>query len=192
MVTKHVVALEERLGIKLLHRSTRKLVLTEGGRNYLAACERILAEIEEAEASASLDRVEPRGHIAAQRASHLRLPADRSGPGRVQPALPCRVVRSRPRRPLRGPHRGRLGSGDPHRAAEGFEPRRPAARRHAGRSSALRPSYLEEHGTPQSLDDLARHNCLGYTLPSAIGANRWAFGLEGEIGRAGPGQPARQ
>ena len=63
MVTKHVAALEERLGIKLLHRSTRKLVLTEGGRNYLAACERILAEIEEAEASASLDRVEPRGTL---------------------------------------------------------------------------------------------------------------------------------
>jgi DNA-binding transcriptional LysR family regulator len=48
MVTKHVAALEDRLGVKLLHRSTRKLVLTEGGRNYLTACERILAEIEEA------------------------------------------------------------------------------------------------------------------------------------------------
>ena len=63
MVTKHVAALEARLGIKLLHRSTRKLVLTEGGRSFLAASERILAEIEEAEASASLDRVEPRGTL---------------------------------------------------------------------------------------------------------------------------------
>jgi DNA-binding transcriptional LysR family regulator len=63
MVTKHVAALEDRLGVKLLHRSTRRLVLTEGGRDYLAACERILSEIEEAEASASLDRVEPRGTL---------------------------------------------------------------------------------------------------------------------------------
>ncbi len=40
MATKHVAALESRLGIKLLHRSTRRLTLTEGGRAYLAACER--------------------------------------------------------------------------------------------------------------------------------------------------------
>src|SRR3712207_9442281 len=57
MVTKHVAALEERLGVKLLHRSTRRLVLTEGGRTYLAACERILAEIEEAEARSEERRV---------------------------------------------------------------------------------------------------------------------------------------
>src|SRR3712207_178640 len=63
MVTKHVVALEDRLGVKLLHRSTRRLVLTEAGRNYLASCERILAEIEEADISASLDRIEPRGTL---------------------------------------------------------------------------------------------------------------------------------
>jgi DNA-binding transcriptional LysR family regulator len=31
------------------------------------------------------------------------------------------------------------------------------------------------------VDDLARHNCLGYTLPSVIGANRWAFGIDGDI-----------
>src|SRR4028118_450154 len=65
MVTKHVAALEDRLGVKLLHRSTRRLVLTEAGRSYLAACERILAEIEEAEASASLDRIEPRGTLGS-------------------------------------------------------------------------------------------------------------------------------
>ena len=105
MVTKHVAALEERLGIKLLHRSTRKLVLTEGGRNYLAACERILAEIEEAEASASLDRVEPRGTL------RLNVPLT-FGFRQMAPALaefsrlyPAVVVRSRPRRPLRGPDR---------------------------------------------------------------------------------------
>ena len=39
MVTKHVVAIEDRLGVKLLHRTTRRLRLTEAGRRYLASCE---------------------------------------------------------------------------------------------------------------------------------------------------------
>src|SRR5688572_28749803 len=63
MVTKHVVALEDRLGVKLLHRSTRRLGLTEAGPSYLAACARILPEIEEAEISASLARIEPKGTL---------------------------------------------------------------------------------------------------------------------------------
>src|ERR1035438_2914680 len=46
MVTKHVAALEARLGVKLFHRTTRKLSITEAGRNYLEASERILAEME--------------------------------------------------------------------------------------------------------------------------------------------------
>ena len=63
MVTKHVAALEERLGVKLLHRSTRRLTLTEAGRHYLASCERILADIEEAETSARADQLEARGTL---------------------------------------------------------------------------------------------------------------------------------
>ena len=61
MVTKHVVALEERLGVKLFRRTTRTVTLTEAGRRYLESCERILAEIEEAEQAAVADHLEPRG-----------------------------------------------------------------------------------------------------------------------------------
>jgi DNA-binding transcriptional LysR family regulator len=43
MATKHLAAVEERLGVKLLHRTTRRLTLTEAGRHYLDAAERILA-----------------------------------------------------------------------------------------------------------------------------------------------------
>jgi len=53
MATKHVNALEARLGVKLFHRSTRRLNLTETGANYLEACLRILADIDEAEAAAA-------------------------------------------------------------------------------------------------------------------------------------------
>lgn len=63
MATKHVAALETRLGIKLLHRTTRRLTLTEAGRSYLAAVERILADVEEADASASREAVEVRGTL---------------------------------------------------------------------------------------------------------------------------------
>jgi len=61
MVTKHVDAIEARLGVRLLQRSTRRLTLTEAGRGYLEACQRILAEIEEAEAAAGAGQAEPRG-----------------------------------------------------------------------------------------------------------------------------------
>src|SRR5688572_6281733 len=63
MATKHMAALEERLGVKLLHRTTRKLTLTEAGRRYLESVERILAEVEEAEATAAADRVEVTGML---------------------------------------------------------------------------------------------------------------------------------
>lgn len=180
MVTKHVAALEDRLGVKLLHRSTRKLALTEEGRTYLSACERILAEIEEAEASASLDRIEPRGTL------RLNVPLT-FGFRQVVPALAA-FSRLYPAVSFD------LGLADRYvdLMEEGWDlairigrlkdsslvVRRLAVCRTVVCAS---PAYLKEHGTPQDLDDLARHNCLGYTLPSAVGANRWTFGTDGEI-----------
>lgn len=180
MVTKHVAALEDRLGVKLLHRSTRRLVLTEGGRNYLAACERILAEIEEAEASASLDRIEPRGTL------RLNVPLT-FGFRQVVPALTKFSL-------LYPAVSFDLGLADRYvdLMEEGWDlairiGRLKDSSLVARRLAACRtivcasPDYLQKHGTPKTLDDLARHNCLGYTLPSAIGANRWAFGTDGDI-----------
>ena len=81
MVTKHIAALEARLGAKLFHRTTRRLSITEAGRNYLEASERILAEMEAADASIAVDRVEPRGM--------LRLNAPVSfGTRQIAPLLP--------------------------------------------------------------------------------------------------------
>src|SRR5450756_1348793 len=61
MVTKHIASLETRLGVKLFHRTTRRLSMTQAGRNYLESSERILAEMEAANAAVAADRVEPRG-----------------------------------------------------------------------------------------------------------------------------------
>lgn len=60
-VTRTITALEERLGIRLFNRTTRRVTLTEPGVRLLADAERILAELEAAESSASGEQSEPRG-----------------------------------------------------------------------------------------------------------------------------------
>lgn len=62
-VTRAVAALEERLGARLLHRTTRVVRLTEAGTRYLADCKRILGEIDEAEDAAAGSHAEPRGQL---------------------------------------------------------------------------------------------------------------------------------
>jgi DNA-binding transcriptional LysR family regulator len=178
MVTKHVAALEVRLGIKLLHRSTRKLVLTEGGRSFLAACERILAEIEEAEVSASLDRVEPRGIL------RLNVPLT-FGFREIAPAL-ADLARLYPSVIVD------LGLADRYvdLIDEGWDLAIRIGRLQDSSLVARRlapcrivvcgaKSYFERHGIPLAPEDLAGHNCLGYTLPTAASASRWIFGRDG-------------
>lgn len=63
-VTRAVAALEDRLGTQLLHRTTRIVRLTDAGSRFLADAKRILAELEEAEASAAGAHAEPRGQLA--------------------------------------------------------------------------------------------------------------------------------
>ena len=63
-VSRAVFELEERIGTRLLHRTTRSVRLTEAGARYLADCKRILGEVEEAEASAAGSHAEPRGQFA--------------------------------------------------------------------------------------------------------------------------------
>ncbi|WP_437587620.1 LysR family transcriptional regulator [Sorangium sp. So ce1000] len=62
-VTRAISMLEERIGTRLLHRTTRVVRLTEAGTRYLADCKRILGEIEEAEASAAGAHAALRGQI---------------------------------------------------------------------------------------------------------------------------------
>lgn len=63
-VTRAIAALEQRVGIPLLHRTTRRVRLTEAGARFLEDCRRILAEVDEAEQSAAGAHCEPRGRIA--------------------------------------------------------------------------------------------------------------------------------
>lgn len=180
MVTKHVAALETRLGIKLFHRSTRRLSITEAGRNYLEAVERILGELEAADASIAVDRFEPRGL--------LRLNAPVSlGSRQIAPLL-AEFAR-------RYPHlQVELGLNDRlvDLAEEGWDvavrigcldDSSLIARRIAPCRTLLAaaPGYLQAHGIPKTVADLSGHNCLGYTLSQVTGADRWRFGPRGDV-----------
>lgn len=179
MVTKHIAALETRLGVKLFHRTTRRLSITEAGRNYLEASERILAEIEAADANVAVDRVVPRGL--------LRLNAPVAfGSRQIAPLL------------------AEFAAGYPHLAIELGLNDRLVDLAEEGWDLAIRignlsnssliarrlapcrvvvcaaPSYLKARGTPPTVSSLAEHNCLGYTL-SQTSVDRWVFGARAEV-----------
>src|SRR5947209_16987031 len=63
MVTKHLAALEARLGTRLFHRTTRRLTITDAGRRYLEFAERVLGDFEAAEAAVTAERIEPRWQL---------------------------------------------------------------------------------------------------------------------------------
>src|SRR5258708_6833432 len=63
MVSQHVKELEERLSVRLLNRTTRKVSLTETGRAYYQRCIRLLADLEETEHAASDMHAAPRGEL---------------------------------------------------------------------------------------------------------------------------------
>jgi DNA-binding transcriptional LysR family regulator len=180
MATRHVDALEDRLGARLFFRSTRKLTLTDAGQRHLAATERILAEVEEAEAAAAEDVVEPRGtlRINAPLVFGLRqvMPA-LADFARGYPALTIDIALTD--RIVDLIDEGwdiavRLGSlRDSSLIARSLAPIRIAL--------CAAPAYLATHGTPKTTADLGAHNCLGYTLPTPATASRWLFGTDGSI-----------
>lgn len=177
MATKHMAALEARLGTRLLHRTTRRLTLTEAGRSYLSAVERILADIDDAEAKASREALDVRGT--------LRLNAPVSfGIRVIAPLLP---EFSRRHADLTID----LGLNDRFvdLIEEGWDlairigmlqDSTMIARRLAPCTMRLcaAPAYLAANGTPRTVADLEHHNCLRYTLSRSVGSENWTFGKQ--------------
>ena len=180
MVTKHIAALETRLGAKLFHRTTRWLSITEAGRSYLESSERILAEVEAADAAVAADRVEPRGL--------LRLNAPVSfGTRQIAPLLSDFAERH----PLVTVELG-LNDRRVDLAEEGWD----LAIRIGNLSNSsliarrlapcrivvcAAPSYLKARGAPLTVSSLAAHNCLGYTLSQRTPVDRWVFGARADV-----------
>lgn len=180
MATKHLAALESRLGVQLVHRSTRALRLTEAGRGYLDAVERILADIDEAEGRAA----ELRGTVRGT----LRLNAPVSfGIRRLAPLLPGLAARHPDLVVDLGLNDRRVNLID-----EGWDMAIRVGRLDDSRLVARKladcpavtcaaPAYLARHGTPRRVDELAGHVCLSYTLSRQAGGETWAFGARADI-----------
>lgn len=62
-LSRKISELENQLGVRLLHRTTRKLSLTDAGSDYIEACKRILEQVEEAESQVKGEYLEPRGEL---------------------------------------------------------------------------------------------------------------------------------
>jgi len=176
MMTRNVSQLEEHLGVRLLHRTTRKLSLTEEGSEYYQHALQIIASIENAELSVTKGKVDPRGVLRMTMASSLGLGhLDRAINDYLQrfPNVEIDVMTSE-----------RIvdiideGFDLALRVTKDITPGL-IARRIAPVSIIVcaSPDYLKAYGTPESPDDLAEHNCLFY--PPALYHNKWRFFRDG-------------
>lgn len=159
MVSRRLAALEARLGVRLVNRTTRSLHLTDEGASYYESCARVLADIEHANASVSAGRHEPRGTL------RVALPAA-FGNQYVAPLVPHFAQRypavllalSLSDRSVNLVEEGfdlaiRIAAlSDSSLAARKLAPNH--------RVVCASPEYLRRHGSPRTPADLAQHNCL--------------------------------
>jgi DNA-binding transcriptional LysR family regulator len=171
MVTAHVHSLEERLGVRLLNRSTRRVSLTEVGHAYYERCLQVLADVEDADQIAQALQSTPRGT--------LRLNTSIAIPPLLAPVI-AEFVALHPEVSINLTMTDRMID----LVEEGFDL---AVRNMSVPDSSLvvrcvatyhfvvagAPSYLAARGTPKQPADLAHHNCLVYSH-SAWG-NEWRF-----------------
>ena len=180
MATKHVNALEARLGVKLFHRSTRRLALTEAGSDYLEACQRILPDIDEAEAAAASQRIKATGLL------RMNVPLS-FGSRFIAPLIP-EFSRQYPEVKIE------LGLSDAQldliagnwdlAIRIGRLTDSPLQARRLGDCAMLvcaAPAYLDRRGVPRRVAELSQHNCLSYTLSAMQNGKQWLFGLDGEF-----------
>ncbi|MBV8394332.1 MAG: LysR family transcriptional regulator [Alphaproteobacteria bacterium] len=176
MVSNHVQALEDRLGARLLNRTTRRVALTDVGRAYYERAQRILAELREADEAA--------GHLQTTVSGTLRLYVG----VHIVPFIAPVVVEFLRRHPEASID---LNAGERivdmveeglDLAIRAVQPpdsnlvvRQLAKWHHILCAS---PAYIDKHGAPQNLEDLADHNCLRFSL--------YAFGDEWHF--IGPGE----
>ena len=158
-MSKSISRLEDRLGVRLLNRTTRSLTTTPEGDTFLERSRRILADIEEAEQEITRFRSAPRGllrlHVSVAFGLH-----------QLPPVLP-KFMQSYPEVQIdimmsdREPDFAEEGidlavrSGDV--ADESLIARRICLME---RVICAAPSYLKKHGVPRTPDDLLQHNCI--------------------------------
>lgn len=177
MAGNHVRALEQRLGMQLLHRTTRRQSLTAFGEDYYARCKEILRLVAETEAQAQNMQLAPAGKL------RVSAPVTFGTEGLV-PALPAYLARY-PDVSVELDLSDRVVD----LMEEGFEAAvrigqlpadAPLVARPLGRYRFMicaSPDYLARRGTPARPDDLAGHDCLSFS-PSLLAAWRLQRGDE--------------
>jgi DNA-binding transcriptional LysR family regulator len=171
MVSNHVQALEDRLGARLLNRTTRKVSLTEVGRAYYDRCIHILADLEQADDIAGALQSTPRGTLRIYTATHLvRLLAPIVAEFLLEyPGVKIDLT---------------MGEREIDMIDEGFDlalrltpppdssliARNLATWRHM---LCCSPAYLDKHGPLRQLAELADHNCVRHVLYPY--ENEWRF-----------------
>lgn len=160
MVSNHIQALEEHLGVRLLNRTTRKLSLTEAGRGYYERCSQILAEIAEADEAVGELQATPRGVLRLNIAQALQPVIGRTIAEYVARYPEVLVDMTMTDRMVDMVEEGfDLAVRVTPVAAANLIVRRLASFRHVLCGTQ---AYLAKHGTPQVPADLAGHNCLNY------------------------------
>jgi DNA-binding transcriptional LysR family regulator len=180
-ITRAVASIEERLGTRIVSRTTRALKLTEAGERYIVVARRVLTELDEAEKSADAGLTEPQGVLSvtapvAFGSLHVRPIVDtylasHSGV-RVRLLLLDRVVSI-------------IDEGVDVAVRIAHLPDSALIAIAAGsvrRMVVASPEYLELHGRPKTPSDLAAHRCVASTAitPSDV----WTFGARREGDRA--------
>lgn len=176
VISRRLDALEERLGVKLLLRTTRTLSLTHEGSAFLEDCQRILNDLANAEASVSLGGVKASGH--------LRITAP-GGFGRVHVApLVLEFVRAHPDVTVSLDLSDRvvdlLNENMDCAIRIGVLPDSSLVGLKLADNQRLvvaTPTYLRRHGTPSHPDDLQAHQCLNLATSGAPGG--WLFTVNG-------------
>lgn len=171
--------LEKRLGVRLMHRSTRGLTLTDLGEQFLEQCRHLIHEFDEAETSVSAGRDTVRGHLvvsapAAFGRRHVAAHAPAFKARYPELKLSFNLTDSVVDLVREGYDMGiRIGEvTDPNYVAVRLFPNR--------RVVCGTPDYFARHGEPRVLEDLARHNCLAFNLQG--GQQRgWSFVRDGKL-----------
>jgi len=179
-VSRHVAELERRLGVRLLHRTTRRLSLTAEGETFHVRCKAVLAEVDEAEAEITAGAGEARGTL------RVNVPFS-YGQLHLAPLWP-RFMARHPALTLEVTLSDRVVD----LVDEGFDlavriaqlPASTLISRRLARTRLLlcaSPGYLAARGEPRAPADIAQHDCITYSLFS--GGDHWHF--EGPHGPAG-------
>ncbi len=171
-VSRKLADLEAHLKTRLITRSTRKLALTDAGRDYLGACRQILEQVDEAERAASGAYANVKGQLVVAAPivfGRLHLVPVAAAFLEVHPEVDMQL---------------RLGDRNVNLIEEHVDVALrigalPDSNLVATPVGAIRrvvcasPAYLKRFGQPQSLDDLAAHRCI--TFDGLEAASAWAF-----------------